>query len=92
MVTWGLVSSATMFVQGSTSFQVLRFVLGACEAGFFPGVLLYLYWFPDARRDKAMGLFYFGAPLGFMFGRPLGLPVALRGHPWPARLSVNVHA
>ncbi|KAB0634776.1 MFS transporter [Burkholderia latens] len=72
MVTWGLVSAATMFVQGSTSFQVLRFVLGACEAGFFPGVILYLtYWFPAARRAKAMGLFYFGAPLAFMFGAPL---------------------
>nr|WP_057929707.1 MFS transporter [Burkholderia ambifaria] len=72
MVTWGLVSSATMFVQGPTSFQVLRFVLGACEAGFFPGVILYLtYWFPDARRAKSMGLFCFGAPLAFMFGAPL---------------------
>jgi MFS family permease len=72
MVTWGLVSAATMFVKGATSFQALRFVLGACEAGFFPGVILYLtYWFPDARRAKAMGLFYFGAPLAFMFGSPL---------------------
>jgi MFS family permease len=72
MVTWGLVSAATMFVKGPTSFQVLRFLLGACEAGFFPGVILYLtYWFPDARRAKAMGLFYFGAPLAFMFGSPL---------------------
>ncbi|BBQ00381.1 MFS transporter [Burkholderia sp. SFA1] len=72
MVTWGLVSAATMFVQGSTSFYILRFILGACEAGFFPGVILYLtYWFPDRTRAKVMGLFYFGAPLAFMFGSPL---------------------
>jgi predicted MFS family arabinose efflux permease len=72
MVTWGLVSAATMFVEGTTSFYVLRFILGACEAGFFPGVILYLtYWFPDRTRAKAMGLFYFGAPLAFIFGAPL---------------------
>ncbi|SAK85537.1 major facilitator transporter [Caballeronia pedi] len=72
MVTWGLVSAATMFVQGSASFYTLRFILGACEAGFFPGVILYLtYWFPDRTRAKVMGLFYFGAPLAFMFGSPL---------------------
>jgi MFS family permease len=71
MVTWGLVSAATMFVQGATSFYVLRFILGACEAGFFPGVILYLtYWFPDSSRARAMGLFYFGAPLAFIFGAP----------------------
>ncbi|KXV01182.1 MFS transporter [Caballeronia megalochromosomata] len=72
MVTWGIVSAATMFVQGSASFYTLRFILGACEAGFFPGVILYLtYWFPDRTRAKVMGLFYFGAPLAFMFGSPL---------------------
>ena len=72
MVTWGLVSASTMFVHGSTSFYTLRFILGACEAGFFPGVILYLtYWFPDRTRAKVMGLFYFGAPLAFMFGSPL---------------------
>ncbi|KVQ94289.1 hypothetical protein WK10_24880 [Burkholderia ubonensis] len=58
MVTWGLVSAATMFVKGPTSFYTLRFILGACEAGFFPGVILYLtYWFPDRTRAKVMGLY-----------------------------------
>jgi MFS family permease len=72
MVTWGLVSAATMFVKTPTSFYILRFMLGACEAGFFPGVILYLtYWFPDSRRAKVTGLFYFGAPLAFIFGSPL---------------------
>jgi MFS family permease len=64
MTTWGLVSAATMFVQGPTSFYSVRLVLGAFEAGFFPGVILYLtYWFPDRDRAGVMGLFYFGAPL-----------------------------
>lgn len=72
MVTWGLFSAAMMFVEGPTSFYVLRFLLGACEAGFFPGVILYLtYWFPDSSRAKVTGLFYFGAPLAFIFGSPL---------------------
>ncbi len=50
MVTWGLVSAAMAFVQGPVSFYVLRFLLGAAEAGFLPGMILYLtYWFPPAR-------------------------------------------
>ncbi|MFF7710263.1 MFS transporter [Pseudomonas sp. NPDC007930] len=72
MVTWGLVSAATLFVDSATSFYVLRFILGACEAGFFPGVILYLtYWFPDHYRTRVTGLFYIGAPLAFMLGAPL---------------------
>jgi predicted MFS family arabinose efflux permease len=72
MITWGLVSAATMFVQGPMSFYSVRLALGAFEAGFFPGVILYLtYWFPDRDRAGVMGLFYFGAPLSFMFGGPL---------------------
>ena len=47
MVSWGLISAAMAFVQGTTSFYVIRFLLGAAEAGFFPGIILYLsYWFP----------------------------------------------
>lgn len=72
MVTWGLVSAATMFVTGETSFYVIRLLLGIAEAGFFPGVILYLtYWFPDRYRGQILGLFYFGAPLCFIFGSPL---------------------
>ena len=60
MVVWGLVSAATMFVQGNTSFYIIRLLLGAAEAGFFPGVILYLtYWFPAHRRMTMLGLFYF---------------------------------
>jgi MFS transporter, ACS family, inner membrane transport protein len=72
MVTWGLVSMATMFVVGSRSFYALRLLLGAAEAGFFPGVILYLtYWFPNRARAQIFGLFYFGAPLAFIFGAPV---------------------
>ncbi|MGA8289524.1 MAG: MFS transporter, partial [Acidobacteriaceae bacterium] len=72
MVSWGLVSIATLFVSGPRSFYVLRLLLGAAEAGFFPGVILYLsYWFPNRMRGQILGLFYFGAPLAFIFGGPL---------------------
>ncbi|WP_404935498.1 MFS transporter [Paraburkholderia sp. BL27I4N3] len=72
MVPWGLISAAMMFVSGEKSFYALRLLLGAAEAGFFPGVILYLtYWFPDHVRGRIMGLFYFGAPLAFILGGPL---------------------
>ena len=81
MVTWGLLSAAMMYASDETSFYIFRFMLGVAEAGFFPGVILYLtYWFPAASRAKAMGLFYFGAPLAFIFGSPLsGLLLELNG-------------
>ena len=47
MITWGIISSAMFLVGGETSFYILRFLLGVAEAGFFPGMILYLtYWFP----------------------------------------------
>ncbi len=56
MVTWGLVSCAMAFVQGPVSFYILRFLLGVAEAGFAPGVLLYLtYWFPAKERRSPAG-------------------------------------
>ena len=81
MVTWGLVSAAMMFATGEISFYALRLLLGAAEAGFFPGVILYLtYWFPACARGQVLGLFYFGAPLAFIFGSPLsGLLLELDG-------------
>ena len=90
MVTWGLLSMATMFVTGSTSFYVLRLLLGVMEAGFFPGVILYLtYWFPNRVRGQMMGLFYLGVPLALIVGGPLsGLLLemprwgGLRGWQW----------
>ncbi len=72
MVGWGLASMATMFVTGSTSFYLLRLLLGVLEAGFFPGAILYLtYWFPNRVRGQILGLFYLGVPLALIFGGPL---------------------
>lgn len=88
MVTWGLISAAMCLTQGEVSFYVLRLLLGAAEAGFFPGVILYLtYWFPSRQRGQILGLFYFGAPIAFIFGGPLsGLLLELHGfgglHGW----------
>lgn len=88
MVTWGLVSAAMIFAHDEATFYVLRVLLGMAEAGFFPGVILYLtYWYPSSARARATGLFYFGAPLAFIFGSPLsGLLLELDGvaslHDW----------
>lgn len=72
MVSWGLVSAATAFAHSTSMFYVLRVLLGAAEAGFFPGVILYLtYWFPQHVRAQAMGIFYFGLPLALVLGGPL---------------------
>jgi MFS family permease len=72
MVGWGLISMATMFVTGSTSFYVLRILLGILEAGFFPGSILYLtYWFPERVRGHILGVFYLGVPVSLMLGGPL---------------------
>ncbi|KQW55160.1 MFS transporter [Variovorax sp. Root411] len=81
MVTWGLVSAALMFAHNETSFYALRFLLGVAEAGFFPGVIYFLTrWFPARARTRVIGMFYFGAPLAFIFGSPLsGLLLELNG-------------
>ncbi|MDR5747198.1 MFS transporter [Caballeronia sp. LZ029] len=81
MVTWGLVSAAMAFAHSATAFYTLRFLLGMAEAGFFPGIVYYLTrWFPQSSRARALGVFYFGAPLAFIFGAPLsGLLLDLHG-------------
>jgi MFS transporter, ACS family, tartrate transporter len=72
MISWGLVSGAMAFVQGQTSFYVLRFLLGAAEAGFFPGIILYLsYWFPARQRASVTALFMAAAPLSTVLGSPV---------------------
>jgi ACS family tartrate transporter-like MFS transporter len=72
MVTWGLVSGAMALVQGATSFYVLRFLLGAAEAGFFPGIILYLsYWFPARHRAGVTALFMAAAPVSTALGSPV---------------------
>lgn len=72
MVLWGAASAAMMFVRTPTHFYILRFLLGVFEAGFFPGVILYLsYWYPSARRAKVTGLFLFSLPVAGVLGGPL---------------------
>ncbi|MCA3864231.1 MAG: MFS transporter, partial [Burkholderia sp.] len=72
MITWGLLSGATMFVHTPMQFYIVRFLLGAAEAGFLPGVLLYLtQWYPDARRARIVALFMVGLPLSSMIGSPI---------------------
>ena len=72
MVTWGVLSAAMMFVTTPTSFYVMRFLLGIAEAGFFPGIILYLtYWYPSHRRGHITSLFMTGIPLSGVIGGPL---------------------
>jgi D-galactonate transporter len=72
MITWGLVSAAFMFVSSEAMFYALRFLLGVAEAGFYPGVILYLtYWYPAHRRAKIIALFMSAIPIAGIFGNPL---------------------
>jgi ACS family tartrate transporter-like MFS transporter len=88
MLTWGLVSMATAFVTGFASLVVLRFLLGLAEAGFFPGMVLYLtYWFPQATRARFIALFLAAVPLANVVGAPasgyiLGAEGFLHLHGW----------
>jgi MFS family permease len=73
MVSWGLISAAMMFVQGEWSFYILRMLLGAAEAGLFPGVMYFLtQWFVREDRAKANGIFLLGVALASIIGAPLG--------------------
>ncbi|WP_411901467.1 MFS transporter [Methylorubrum thiocyanatum] len=72
MITWGIISGAFAFVKGEYSFYTLRFLLGAAEAGFFPGIILYLsYWFPTRYRAGVVSLFMAAAPISVVLGSPL---------------------
>jgi MFS family permease len=72
MITWSIVSAATLFVKTPTMFYALRFLLGLAEAGLFPGVILYLtYWYPARRRANILALFITGIPVAGFVGAPL---------------------
>ena len=72
MVLWGLASAATAFVTAPWQFYGIRLLLGLFEAGFFPGIILYLtYWYPSQRRGRVTGLFLFGMPITGVLGGPL---------------------
>ena len=58
LITWGIISAGTAFVVGPLSFYGVRFALGIAEAGFFPGIILYLtWWFPSSHRSRIVGVF-----------------------------------
>jgi ACS family tartrate transporter-like MFS transporter len=72
MITWGLLAGATAYVTGSTSFGVIRFLLGAAEAGFFPGIVLYFtYWFPSYHHARIVSGFLIGLPIAVAAGAPI---------------------
>ncbi|MBB3003997.1 MFS family permease [Paraburkholderia tropica] len=72
MLTWAVISASFVFVKTPTTFYVLRFLLGVAEAGFAPGVILYMtYWFPAARRAKALSMFFMAIPMAGILGGPL---------------------
>jgi D-galactonate transporter len=72
MITWGLLSGAMAFVTTPTMFYILRFLLGVAEAGFIPGILLYLtYWYPASRRGRITAIFLAAIPVSSIIGGPV---------------------
>jgi ACS family tartrate transporter-like MFS transporter len=90
LFAWGLLSAGTAFVSGAAEFYTIRFLLGATEAGFLPGVVYYLtLWFPPSRRARYMAVFLIAGPLSFIVGGPLSGVIlstaqfaGLRGWQW----------
>lgn len=72
MITWGIIAALTAFVRTPIQFYVVRFFLGVAEAGFSPGIMLYLtYWFPARKRGFALGIYYIAIPLSGVIGGPI---------------------
>lgn len=90
MITWGLFAGLTAVVTGSTSFGIVRFLLGAAEAGFFPGIILYFtYWFPSHHHARIVSGFLIGLPIAVALGAPISTAILgldgllqLRGWQW----------
>ena len=89
MITWGLITVFMAFIHTARQFYIVRFLVGAAEAGFFPGVIVYLtYWFRNQDRAKAVAVFYAANPLSYVIGSPLagvllGISwLGLRGWRW----------
>jgi len=88
LITWGIFATAMFLVNGETTFYVIRFLLGAAEAGFFPAILFYLtLWFPAAQRVTVLGIFILAQPISNALGAPVsGMLLNLEGvaglHGW----------
>ena len=85
LITWGLCTVAIGFVRDAREFYIARFLLGAAEAGFFPGIVVYLtHWFPPQYRSRALAGFILAVPLSFVIGSPLsGWILGLDWLAWP---------
>src|SRR6202045_3609103 len=81
MVSWGIISGLMALVSGEWSFYILRFLLGVAEAGFFPGIILYLtYWYPAEYRARFLAAFAIAVPVSTVIGAPVsGLLLGLDG-------------
>ena len=85
MVTWGFIAAMTAFVQTPWQFYGIRFLLGLAEAGFFPGIIVYLtHWFPKRYQTRALALFLIASPISGMVGPPLSellMGIGMNGRP-----------
>ena len=80
MISWGIIAGLTALVTGTMTFTVVRFLLGAAEAGFFPGLLLYFtYWFPSHHHARIVSGFMIGLPIAVAAGAPTSVHRTLRG-------------
>lgn len=81
VITWGVIAALMMFIKTPSSFYLMRFLLGIAEAGFFPGIILYLtYWFPATQRAKTVALFMTATAIAGVVGGPIsGLLLTLNG-------------
>lgn len=83
MIVWGIVSMAMMFIHNTTTFYIARFLLGVAEAGFYPGVILYLtYWFPDKQRAHTVALFATGTVIAGIIGSPISGAILELNNKW----------
>lgn len=79
MITWGIVSGCTAFIAGPNSFYLVRILLGVAEAGFYPGMILFLtYWLPRKNQVIALSIFQLGIPLSNLIAAPISLPIVAR--------------
>ncbi len=102
MITWGIVSAAFAFIPSISAstglpstglFYFLRLLLGACEAGFFPGIIFYLtLWFPAVYRARVISLFMLAIPISSIIGSPISGPAAGPERLGTGRLAVAVHS